>query len=185
MDKITFLNELEYQLNKLPKHVVDDVMNTYENYFYEEGKKGFTDKEIVDSLDTPKQIAKRKYAKSAVKDAENKPNMSRIARAIFATVGMSLVTFCFILIPLIFIVIFMLMITFVALGMILSPLILFVSNIWAGLHNFSISNYLFSFAYLGLGTMFLVMIVKASIGIRTLLIRYLKWNMNFIKKGTM
>ncbi|UXR81943.1 DUF1700 domain-containing protein [Staphylococcus sp. IVB6214] len=185
MDKITFLNELEYQLNKLPKDVVDDVMNTYENYFYEEGQKGFTDKEIVNALDTPKQIAKQKYAKFAVKDAEKKPNITHVIRAIIATIGMSLVTFCFVLIPLIIVVIMMMAATFVALGMILSPFILLISNILAGIQNFSISNYLFSFAYLGLGTMFLVMIVKASIGIRTILIRYLNWNMHFMKKGTM
>ncbi|WP_390575123.1 HAAS signaling domain-containing protein, partial [Staphylococcus pseudintermedius] len=43
MDKITFLNELEYQLHRLPNHVVDEVMNEYENHFYREGLDGKSD----------------------------------------------------------------------------------------------------------------------------------------------
>ncbi|QLK86435.1 DUF1700 domain-containing protein [Staphylococcus sp. 17KM0847] len=185
MDKITFLNELEYQLHKLPGHKIDDIMNSYENYFYEEGLKGYADSEIVHSLDTPKQIAKQKYAQYALNNAETKPDVSHIVRAVIATIGVSIVTFCFVLIPLVIVSPFILAFAFASLGMILSPLIVFIWNIWAGLHHFSVSNYLFSFAYFGLGTMFLVVVVKLLIGIRNWLIRYLKWNMNFIKKGTM
>ncbi|ARJ50195.1 HAAS signaling domain-containing protein [Staphylococcus lutrae] len=184
MDKITFLNELEYQLHRLPNHIVDEVMNEYENHFYEEGLNGKSDRDIVKALDTPKQIAKQRYAKYAVKDAENKPDMAHIARAVLATIGMSVVTFSFILIPLFFVGLLMLLGTFVALGMLLSPLLLLITNIWSGLYPFSLSNYLFSFAYLGLGTMFLVIIIKLGLTIRKWLIKYLKWNVNFIKKGT-
>ena len=185
MDKITFLNELEYQLHKLPKDKIDEVMTTYENHFYDESQKGFTDREIVHALDSPKQIAKKKYAKYAVTHAENKPNLSHMTHAVVATIGVSIINFCFILIPVMLVLIILLAATFVSLGMILAPVIVFIWNIWAGLENFSLSNYLFSFAYLGLGTMFLVAIVKCFITLRHLLIRYMKWNMNFIKKGTM
>ncbi|KIX90490.1 hypothetical protein TP70_07300 [Staphylococcus microti] len=185
MDKITFLNELEYQLDKLPKDKIDVVMNTYENHFYNENKKGFTDKEIVRALDSPKQIAKQKYAKYALKNAETKPNFSHIIHAVLATIGVSIINFCFILIPVLIILIITLAATFVSLGMILAPLIVFIWNIWAGMQNFSLSNYLFSFAYLGLGTMFLVAIIKFLTTLRHILLRYMKWNMNFIKKGIM
>ncbi|MDO5376424.1 MAG: DUF1700 domain-containing protein [Staphylococcus rostri] len=185
MDKITFLNELEYQLHKLPQDKIDEVMYTYENHFYEEAKKGYTDKEIVAALDSPKQIAKEKYVKYALKNAETRPNIPHMIRAVLATIGMSIVTFIFILVPLLIVLTIMTAATFISLGMILAPIILFIWNIWAGLQNFSVSNYLFSFAYLGLGTMFLVIIIKLLIGIRHLLIRYMKWNMKFIKKGTM
>ncbi|MDR5603063.1 DUF1700 domain-containing protein [Staphylococcus coagulans] len=184
MDKITFLNELEYQLHRLPDDKIDEVMNTYENYFYQEGRKGKTDRAIVKELDTPKQIAKQQYAKYAVKNAESKPDVAHIAHAVFATIGMSVITLFFILVPLFFVMIITLLGTFIALGMLLSPILLLIMNIWSGLHSFSLSNYLFSFAYLGLGAMFLVIIIKFIIAIRNLLIRYLKWNVNFIKKGT-
>ncbi|EOD4286519.1 DUF1700 domain-containing protein [Staphylococcus pseudintermedius] len=49
MDKITFLNELEYQLHRLPNHVVDEVMNEYENHFYREGLDGKSDEAIVNA----------------------------------------------------------------------------------------------------------------------------------------
>ncbi|MCS4486932.1 DUF1700 domain-containing protein [Staphylococcus americanisciuri] len=185
MDKITFLNELEYQLHKLPQDKIDEVMTKYENHFYQEAQKGHSDKAIVAALDSPKQIAKRKYAKYALNDAERRPNIPHMMRAVVATVGVSIITLCFILIPLTIVLIVMAAATFVSLGMILAPLILFIWNMWAGIQNFSLSNYLFSFAYLGLGTMFLVIIIKLLIAIRHLLIRYMKWNVNFIKKGTM
>ncbi|PTH69319.1 hypothetical protein BU586_10205, partial [Staphylococcus agnetis] len=38
MDKITFLNELEHQLKRLPNDVIDDIMNQYENHFYKENE---------------------------------------------------------------------------------------------------------------------------------------------------
>lgn len=102
MDKITFLNELEYQLHRLPNHVVDEVMNEYENHFYREGLDGKSDEAIVNALDTPKQIAKQHYAKYAVKNAEKKPDVTHLVRAVFATIGMSMITLFFIVIPLFF-----------------------------------------------------------------------------------
>ncbi|HCA7399633.1 TPA: DUF1700 domain-containing protein [Staphylococcus pseudintermedius] len=184
MDKITFLNELEYQLHRLPNHVVDEVMNEYENHFYREGLDGKSDEAIVNALDTPKQIAKQRYAKYAVKNAEKKPDVTHLVRAVFATIGMSMITLFFIVIPLFFVGLLVLIGTFLALGMLLSPLLLLITDVWSGMFSFSLSNYLYSFAYLGLGMMFIVMIVKLIAAIKKLLIKYLKWNVNFIKKGT-
>lgn len=184
MDKITFLNELEHQLKRLPNQLVDNVMNQYETHFYKENEKGKSDSEIIQALDKPKQIAKKKYAKYAVKDAEIKPDFNHIRRAVFATIGMSIITLFFIVVPLIFILLFIIIGTFIALGMILTPIIVFITNIYAGLAQFSLTNYLFSFAYSGLGLMLFVLIVKFLCLLRNGLIRYLKWNINFIKKGT-
>lgn len=80
MDKITFLNELEHQLHRLPNQVADQIMNQYENHFFKENEKGKTDSEILKTLDSPKQIAKKKYAKYAVKDAEKKPDFNHLRR---------------------------------------------------------------------------------------------------------
>lgn len=88
------------------------------------------------------------------------------------------------MIPLFFVGLLLLIGTFLALGMLLSPLLLLITDVWSGMFSFSLSNYLYSFAYLGLGMMFIVMIVKLIAAIKKLLIKYLKWNVNFIKKGT-
>ncbi|WMZ47879.1 DUF1700 domain-containing protein [Staphylococcus pseudintermedius] len=110
--------------------------------------------------------------------------MTHLVRAVFATIGMSMITLFFIVIPLFFVGLLLLIGTFLALGMLLSPLLLLITDVWSGMFSFSLSNYLYSFAYLGLGMMFIVMIVKLIAAIKKLLIKYLKWNVNFIKKGT-
>lgn len=184
MDKITFLNELEHQLKRLPNDVVDDIMNQYETHFYKENEKGKMDREIILSLNKPKHIAKKKYAKYAVTDAENKPDFDHLRRAVLATIGMSIVTLFFVVVPLIFLLLLIIMSLFISLGMILAPIIVFLAHIYSGLSEFSLSNYLFSFAYTGLGLMFLVIIIKIVCFLRKALLKYLKWNINFIKKGT-
>lgn len=184
MDKITFLNELEHQLHRLPNQVADQIMNQYENHFFKENEKGKTDSEILKTLDSPKQIAKKKYAKYAVKDAEKKPDFNHLKRAVAATIGMSLITLIFVVVPLIFLILLIIVGMFMTLGMVLAPLIVLMTNLFADLHQISVSNYLFSFAYCGLGLMFFVVIVKFVCLLRDALIRYLKWNINFIKKGT-
>ena len=40
MDKITFLNELELELDELPREEKDKLMDDYENHFYEQESKG-------------------------------------------------------------------------------------------------------------------------------------------------
>ena len=184
MDKITFLNELEHQLKRLPNHVTDQVMNQYENHFFKENEKGKTDSEIIKMLDSPKQIAKKKYAKYAVKNAEIKPDFNHLKRAVAATIGMSLITLLFVVIPLIALSLLIIIGMFITLGMVLAPFIVFITNIFADFQQISVSNYLFSFAYCGLGLMFFVVIIKFICLLRDALIRYLKWNINFIKKGT-
>ncbi|MBY7664603.1 MULTISPECIES: HAAS signaling domain-containing protein [Staphylococcus] len=184
MDKITFLNELEHQLKRLPNDVIDDIMNQYENHFYKENEKGKTDREIILSLNKPKHIAKKKYAKYAVNDAEKEPDFSHLRRAVLATIGMSIVTLFFVVVPLIFLLLLIIISIFISLGMILAPIIVFLTQLYSGITQFSLSNYLFSFAYSGLGIMLFVIIVKVVCLLRIALLRYLKWNINFIKKGT-
>ena len=53
MDKITFLNELETELDDLPRKEKDKVMNEYEDIFYNQETKGKTDAQILDDLKNP------------------------------------------------------------------------------------------------------------------------------------
>ncbi|REH85363.1 HAAS signaling domain-containing protein [Staphylococcus felis] len=184
MDKITYLNELEHRLKKLPSYRIDEVMTKYEQYFYEEGENGKTDKEIVKMLDSPKKVAKQSYAAYAVKNAEKKPDFVHITRALVATIGMSIITLFIIMIPLFFVSLFVLAGAFISIGMILAPAIVLISTMWVGVQYFSLSNFIFSMSFLGLGIVFIVIITKIVLVIRYAIIRYLTWNINFIKKGT-
>lgn len=63
MDKITFLNELETELDDLPRKEKDKVMNEYEDIFYNQETKGKTDAQILDDLKNPYTIGKEIKAK--------------------------------------------------------------------------------------------------------------------------
>ncbi|MBI5974772.1 DUF1700 domain-containing protein [Staphylococcus canis] len=183
MDKITYLNELEQRLHKLPASRVDEIMSLYEQYFFEAEKKGKSAKEIVQTLDSPKKVAKQNYATYAVKKAQHKPDIPHILRALFATIGMSIITLIFVLIPLLFTLLFITIGVLISVGMVLAPIIILVSTAWVGFQYFSLSNLLFGLSYFGLGVTFLVIIAKLLLAIRYLVIRYLTWNINLFKKG--
>lgn len=183
LNKITYLNELEYRLDKLPSRQVDEIMSQYENIFYEEGAKGKTDKDIIRKLDTPKKIAKQKYAAYAVKNAERKPDFKHILSALIATIGISLITLLIVMIPLLIVLLIILVGTFISIGMVLAPVLVIISSIWVGLQYFSLSNLIFSISFLGLGIIFVVIILKLLLLVRYAIIKYLTWNIQLFKKG--
>ena len=63
MNKITFLNELEYELDKLSRTERDQIMYHYEGVFYEAEKQNRSEEDVLRELETPKKIAKKYYAK--------------------------------------------------------------------------------------------------------------------------
>ena len=52
------LNELETELDDLPRKEKDKVMNEYEDIFYNQETKGKTDAQILDDLKNPYTIGK-------------------------------------------------------------------------------------------------------------------------------
>ena len=84
MDKITFLNELETELDDLPRKEKDKVMNEYEDIFYNQETKGKTDAQILDDLKNPYTIGKEIKAKEAISHAKVTPNFRNIVKAIMA-----------------------------------------------------------------------------------------------------
>ncbi|MGP5093319.1 HAAS signaling domain-containing protein [Staphylococcus equorum] len=181
MDKITFLNELEQELDKLPRSERDKVMYEYEEYFFDQESEGKNEYQIIGTLESPKKIGKELMARNAIVSAESRPNINTIVRAIMASLGMGILSLIIILIPMIFVGIFMFVLLLVALFFALSPLLLIINGIINDIFSFAISNYLFAISYTGLGLLLFVIIAKFAQFVYRVILKYLRWNIKTIK----
>ncbi|MDK9866435.1 HAAS signaling domain-containing protein [Staphylococcus sp. IPLA37010] len=181
MDKITFLNELEQELDKLPRSERDKVMYEYEEYFFDQESEGKNEYQIIGALESPKKIGKELMARNAIVSAESRPNINTIVRAIMASLGMGILSLIIILIPMIFVGIFMFVLLLVALFFALSPLLLIINGIINDIFSFAISNYLFAISYTGLGLLLFVIIAKFAQFVYRVILKYLRWNIKTIK----
>ncbi|MGO1315054.1 MAG: HAAS signaling domain-containing protein [Staphylococcus equorum] len=181
LDKITFLNELEQELDKLPRSERDKVMYEYEEYFFDQESEGKNEYQIIGALESAKKIGKELMARNAIVSAEFRPNINTIVRAIMASLGMGILSLIIILIPMIFVGIFMFILLLVALFFSLSPLLLIINGIINDNFSFAISNYLFAISYTGLGLLLFVIIAKFAQFVYRVILKYLRWNIKTIK----
>lgn len=87
MNRIQFFNQLEYELSKNGLKEIDDVLRDYEEIFIEGMKKGKSEEQIVDELETPQEIAKNYKSKSvnvkqSKKDINSKIKLSEFMRIV-------------------------------------------------------------------------------------------------------
>jgi uncharacterized membrane protein len=181
LDKITFLNELEQELNSIPSTERDNVMYEYEQYFFDQEREGKNEYQIIGALDSPKKIGKEIKAKNAIVSAEYRPNVKSIIRAIMASLGMGILSLIIILIPMIFIGSFMFVLLLVALFLVISPILLIIHGSLYNMFSLAISNYLFAFSFTGLGIVLFVIIAKLAQFVYRLILKYLRWNIKTIK----
>lgn len=181
LDKITFLNELEQELDNLPRSERDKVMYEYEDYFFEQESEGKNEYQIIGALESPKTIGKEIMAKSAIASAEYKPNARTIIRAIMASLGMGILSVVIILIPMIFVGFFMVILLLCSLFFTLSPVLLIINGIFNNNISFAVSNYLFAISYTGLGIVLFVSIAKLAQFVYRLILKYLRWNIKTIR----
>lgn len=181
LDKITFLNELEQELNSIPSAERDNVMYEYEQYFFDQEREGKNEYQIIGALESPKKIGKEIKAKNAIVSAEYKPNAKSILRAIMASLGMGILSLIIILIPMIFIGSFMFILLLVSLFLAISPILLIIHGSLYNMFSLAISNYLFAFSFTGLGIVLFVIIAKLAQFVYRLILKYLRWNIKTIK----
>ena len=181
LDKITFLNELEQELDNLPRAERDKVMYEYEQYFFEQESEGKNEYQIIGALETPKKIGKEINARIAIVSAEYRTNARTILRAIMASLGMGILSLVIILIPMIFVGGFMLILLCAAMVLAISPLLLIIHGLLNSMFSLAISNYLFAFAFSGLGIVLFVIIAKLAELVYRLILKYLRWNIRTIK----
>ena len=88
LNKKQFLKELRAELKQLQKEDLDPIMEDFEEHFEIGLSKGRSEDELVESLGTPKTIAKHVKADFLVRRAEDKTSFINFSRAFFATLGL-------------------------------------------------------------------------------------------------
>jgi len=193
LNRVDYLSKLEKLLNHLPKEEKDDILYDYEEHFRFGIESGKSEGDIASSLGSPESIAKQYRASYMIDIAEKDSSTSNIFRAIFAIVSLGFFNIVFVLGPFVGIVggligLFAASIAITIAGMsmfvgiIFKPLlgnlvnmpIIFTSNI-AG-------TIFLSIGITALGVLFFVGISYLGKFIYKLTIKYLKFNLNLIKK---
>lgn len=180
MDKITFLNELELELDQLPREEKGKLMDDYENHFYEQETKGKSEKDIISDLREPHDIGKEVKAKEAISYAKVTPNLQNIVRAIMASLSLGVLSFFFIIIPIVIFLVILFGVFLFSVFLICLPLIIISMSIVKGIVD-SFSNFLFSISYAGIGIVLFVLTMKITQNIYRLVLKYLTWYIQTVK----
>lgn len=180
MNKIKFLSDLERLLRKLPKNEKNDILQDYEEYFSIGIEEGKTESQIVDSLGSPKQLAKELLADYHIEKMETSSSTRNMFRAIWAVIGLGFVNLVIVLGPIL--VVFSLLVAGWISGFagVMSPLLVLVNNL-VNPEIFEWFDVFFSIALCGIGIFISIGTYYATVGVKNGFLRYLKYNVSIVK----
>lgn len=200
MNKDEYLKKLSKMVKKLPKEDREDILSDYEEHFRIGIEKGRTEEEISKALGDPKTIVKQIKAEYMVNLAENKPSLGSIIKAALSISGLGFFNLIFVAVPalvlsLIILALFVAGVAIIVVGILtaLSPLLqILIPNEtfyrtfpFAADGTFSTVVTIVWGIILGVGGIVIVGIMAFIIKwFYNLAIRYLKFNLRFIKKQT-
>ncbi|MBD1373444.1 DUF1700 domain-containing protein [Hazenella sp. IB182357] len=182
MNKDQFLQKLDTLIKVLPPDERQDILQDYKEYFLLGTEAGKTEEQIASSLGSPNQIAKDLLASYHVDQAANKATSRNIMRALWSVIGLSFLNFFIILGPVI--VLFGIVFSGWLLSFVLciTPLLALI-NLVSDLAPFQTFDLFISFILCGLGLFMIIAMVYTTRKLFSLLIRYLRFNISFIKGG--
>ena len=189
MDRTTFIQTLRNGLHSIPEDEIKDILYDYEEHFEVGLSKGKTEQEIAKELGDPKSIAKSYRASSKIAEAENNPSPKNLFKALLAAMALGLFNLVIVLGPFLLIVGLLLGLYGISVGFIVggigsffgtiaTPFFPYMMNI--GVHPITSISIGIGLTALGL------LILIGSFHLTKLLyqgtIKYLKWNIDIIKK---
>ena len=195
MNKEQFLKHLKNSLIGLDEETKKEIIYDYEEHFSEAIAKGRSEEQVVESLGDPKRIASQYMFEKAIDRAESRISVPNILRAILAGIGLSLFNLIFVFGLYIGIVatIFAMSISSVALvfaglvGMVQSFLPFELS--WFGTPfvietiGSRILLFFIGIGFVVLGSILLVIFIKVGKWVYKYTIKYLKANLEIVKKA--
>lgn len=180
MNKDQFLKQLEASLKKLSAAERQDILQDYEEYFTVGMGEGKSDQEIAASLGNPKQIAKEILASYHLDLVEQTASAGNIIRAVWAVIGLGFFNLLIVLAPFCALAAVVVAGWAASAGFILAPLgILF--NLFIG--EFRMYDLFFSLGLCGIGIFIAMGMFVATKALAKGFIRYLKFNIHFVKGG--
>jgi len=185
-----YLDNLEKNLKSLKREETDDILQDFTEYFEIGIERGRTEHELMDSLGSPKILARQIRFESYVKQAEETASAAHIGKAVFTSIGLSFFNLIFIM-PLFLIVLGIVSALFIfaaaisaagitgVIGSLFMPLISqYIS------FNTIIHPAVMAFAFLGtaaFGVIFFIGDIFFSRFLFGLTTRYLKFNLEIIR----
>lgn len=181
MNKEQFLVELSIQLKKIPKKEREEILFDYAEYFEHALHRGRSEQDVIDSLGSPKKLAKELMADYHFEKAKTTHSYPSLFRAIYTSIGLGFFNLVFMLGPLIAIVAVIFAMYTVAGTFILTPFLVIINMIWDQSLSQAMFNMFTSFILVGLGILLLVGMNKFSKAFFGWFTRYLESNFKIIK----
>ncbi len=189
MNRDEFIQTLNQGLHGIPEYEINDILYDYEEHFEIGLSKGKTEKEIAKELGDPKSIAKSYRVFSKISEAENNPSPKNLFKAILAAMALGFFNLVIVLGPFLLMVglifgLYVVSVSFIVggigsfFGTIVSPFIPYTINI--GFRP--ITSISMGIGLIALGLLMLIGSFYLSKLLYQGTIRYLKWNINIIKK---
>jgi len=191
MTKTQFIEQLKKALSGLPQSEIDDIIRDHEEIIRDALAAGRTEESIVHSLGQPSELAKSLKAEIKIEKAQDEIKLGAKMKAMFGALGAVLVlapfNLIFVLGPMmalfglllggwatavaITVVCFTVAIAFFFFTVVMPSGVLG----WVGI-GFAFLGVMF-LGLAGLGVMYMVSMMVAQ-----LILKYLKWNLNFVKR---
>lgn len=188
MNKTDYIKILASTLKELPQQEKDEIIYDYEEHFRNGIESGKTEEEISISLGDPKTIARQYNALNSVKAVSDHTSAQNLLKAIFAISVLGLFNLIFVLAPFLSIAVLLLSFYIIGIAMTLSgiagvimvPIAPLTNYINLGINSFS--AICFSVAMAALGILFFIFSCYVNKLFFKLTVKYLQWNLQFIKK---
>lgn len=189
MNRTEFIQTLRNALHGIPEEELKDILYDYEEHFQIGLSKGKTEAEISKELGNPKNIAKSYKASFTISEAENNPSSKNLLKAIVAATALGFFNLIIVLGPFLAIVGLLVGLYGVSIGFVIGGIGSFFGTIAAPFFPFTIylgvhplTSISFGIGLVALGVLMLI----GSFYLTKLLyqgtIKYLKWNIDIIKR---
>lgn len=176
------MKELNAALKKLPDDERQDILQDFEEHFYNGMQEGKTEEEIAAKLGSPQKIAKEMVATYRMEQVEETATAGNILRALWAVLGLGMFNLIFVLGPFIALVSIIFAGWVVAITFTGSP-ILVLLNVLIYPETFVLYELFFSIGLAGVGLFVGIGMYFATRVLMKGFIRYLKFNMRMVKGG--
>lgn len=182
MNKEHFIKKLNGSLKRLPVDERQDILQDFEEHFFIGTQEGKTEEEVSLSLGSPVQIGKEMLAEYHLEKVDMKASTGNIFRALWAVAGLSFFNLVIVLGPLLGLMAILFAGWVIGISFIASPLLVLVDSVFQSA-SFDVLNLFISIALAGFGLLILTGMFKTTQWLTTMFIRYLHYNVQFVKGG--
>lgn len=189
MNRNEFIQRLNDELKGLPESEIKDILYDYEEHFEVGLSKGKTEEQISKELGDPRSISKSYKASSMITEAETNPSPKSFFKALLAAMALGFLNLIIVLGPFLLVVGLLIGLYGISVGFIIGGIGSFFGMIATSFfpYTININVHPLTSISIGIGLSALgVLLLLGSFYLTKLLyqgiIKYLKWNIEIIKR---